>query len=284
MAYRIGKDEHIAAGLLRILREDLDAAERAFRASDRREQRVHEVRRRLKRIRTILRIVEPAFGEQAAETRRLLSEAGRLLASARDADVAAASARALAETAEGVDTLGFARVADTLGREAAEAHRQRTPVGQIMMLFATAGASIASMEPGFDGTRLFDRSIRRVYLRGRRAMKKARVSLATADLHAWRKQAKQLGYHFALGRERLPKAARRLEEHLDALGDVLGADNDHALLAEKLALMPSADLSLMSQLSAISTRRQRLEADAFALGEKIYRRKADAFARKFTLG
>lgn len=283
MVYRIGKDEEVAAGLLRSMREDLAAAERAFRTAGQREQRVHEVRRRLKRIRTILRIVEPAFGDQAVETRHLLSEAARLLASARDADVAAASARALAEAATGDDTLGFGRVADTLGREAAEAHRQRTPVGQIMMLFATAGAAVAAMEPTFDGARLFDKSLRRIYGRGRRAMRKAQASLATADLHAWRKQAKQLGYHMALGRDRLSKPARRLEEKLDALGDILGADNDHALLAEKLALMPSADLSLMSQLSAISAQRQRLEAEAFALGAAIYRRKPDAFARKFRL-
>lgn len=283
MGYRIGKHEDVAAALLRILNEDLEAAGRAFRANDRRDERVHEVRRRLKRIRTILRILEPAFGEPAKEARHALGEAARLLASARDADVAAARARALAETASDGGALGFDRVAETLGREAAEAHRQRTPVGQITMLFATAGGTISSFEPNFDGAALMARSLKHVYARGRRAMKRAKKSLATGDLHGWRKHVKRLGYHIALARPRLPKAARHLQDRLDRLGDILGADNDHALLAEKLALMPSADLSLMKQLSAISDRRHHLETDAFSLGEKAYRRKPGGFAKKFTL-
>ena len=69
--------------------------------------------------------------------------AARLLSGARDADVAAASARVLSvmTTAAGA---GFDRLADALDREAALAHQKRTPLGEVrhnayMLRFATEG-------------------------------------------------------------------------------------------------------------------------------------------------
>jgi len=73
--------------------------------------------------------------------------------------------------------------------------------------------------------------------------------------------------------------ARRLEK----LGNLLGLDHDHAMLAEKLALSPTADLSLMSQLGVISKRRQALEAKAFDRGARLYAKKPKAFARRLKL-
>ncbi len=283
MTARIGRREDVAEALLRILRQDLDAAQQEFRARDRRAERVHRVRQRLKRVRTILKIIEPAVGEAASELRATLTHAGQLLAYARDADVAAARARAIAAATAGDHDLGFDRVADTLGQFAAEAHRKKTPVGEITMLFATAGAAVTTLMPDFDGERTLSDAVRRAYAAGRRAEARARRSLATHDLHTWRKRVKELCHLLDLARRRLPPRARRMAKRLRTIDAALGADNDHALLAEKIALMPTADLSLMSQLSAIARRRNDLEAHAFQLGARVYRRRPRAFARRLPL-
>jgi hypothetical protein len=112
-------------------------------------------------------------------------------------------------------------------------------------------------------------------------MRKAETSLATPDLHRWRKSVKHLWHLLVLARARLPTKGRRAAKRLDRLGEMLGSDNDHALLAEKLALSPTGDPKLMSQLGVIARQRNALEAQAFALGKRLYSRKPKAFRNRF---
>ena len=283
MTHRISSKENVAKALLRLLRRDLNAAARELRAASPREERVHRVRQRLKRIRTILRVLEPAFGERARAVRRTLAEAARLLARARDADVAAASARELASTTPAGEDAGFERVAVALDAEAARAHQEKTPLGDVNGRFAAAMAEAATFEPDFDGQALVAAALRQAYKRGRKAMLKAESSLSTPDLHRWRKAVKDLWYLIRLARKRLPKRVARVGPNLDRLGEALGLGNDHALLAEKLALSPTGDPALMRQLALIARRRNALEAEAFALGARLYARKPKAFADRLRL-
>jgi CHAD domain-containing protein len=93
MTQHIRNSENIAKALLRLLARDLAAARGELTATGSREERIHRVRQRLKRSRTVLRVLEPVYGERAVAMRHKLSAAARVLAGARDADVAAASAR-----------------------------------------------------------------------------------------------------------------------------------------------------------------------------------------------
>jgi hypothetical protein len=78
----------------------------------------------------------------------------------------------------------------------------------------------------------------------------------------------------------MPKRSRKIAPELELLGEVLGRDNDHALLAEKLALSPTGDMSLMGQLSLIARKRNTLEGEAFAVGQRLFRRKPQRFAKR----
>lgn len=282
MTYRVRRREEMAGGLIRLVREDLDRAQAELRAHGRRERRIHKVRQRLKRTRSILRALEPAFGEEAIAARRSLTAAARLLAQARDADVAAASARVLAaSTAD--SGLGFGRIADALDHEADRAHAERTPLGRVAVHFASAEARVAGFDTAFDGHDLMELAIERAYRKGTKAMRTAQATLATADLHSWRKSVKHLWHLLFAARKRLPGSARRRARRLAELGELLGLDNDHAALAEKLALSPEGDPALMTQLALIAKRRRHLEAEAFALGNRLYGRRPGRFARKIRL-
>jgi CHAD domain-containing protein len=151
MAHRIGRNESISKALVRLARRDLDSAAADLKAADRRQERVHRVRQRLKRVRTILRVIEPRFGEAAVGARRTLAEAARLLARARDADVAAENARLLAAASRRGEDHGFERVVEILERAAEEAHQRRTPIGEVNSRLAAASATIATFDTGFDG-------------------------------------------------------------------------------------------------------------------------------------
>ena len=115
-------------------------------------------------------------------------------------------------------------------------------------------------------------------------MLRAETSLATPDLHQWRKAVKQLWFLLRLDRKRLPKHGDRIAAELERLGELLGTDNDHAMLAEKLALSPTGDVSLMGQLSLIARRRNALEAEAFDLGAKIYKHPPAGFMERLKSG
>ena len=143
---------------------------------------------------------------------------------------------------------------------------------------------IAAFEIGsFDGRALLEDGFRRAYRRGRRWMRRARSSLATADLHGWRKNAKDLWHLAWLSRRRISRKGQKLEPMLERLSSLLGLDHDHAVLAERLALSPTGDLGLMARLALIADRRRELETEAFELGDGIYGESAKSFVRDLTL-
>ncbi len=284
MAHRIGKSEEAGLALWRLLRDDIVGARRGLASEEEsRDERVHRARQRLKRARSTIGVLKPALGHSARSLKRSISAAARLLAGARDADVVAATARGLRETVAVGDDAGLDRVVAELDRKAEEAHRHDTPVGEVIVRLSSIEAALDRSVREIDGEALFNGAIARAYEKSRKAMARARSSVSTPDLHTWRKEVKTLWHLVRLGRKRLPESTRRMAGDLNHLGDVLGYDHDHAVLAERLALAPDADHSLMRQLSMIAKERRSLEKEAFILGGKIYKRKPKRFARKARL-
>jgi CHAD domain-containing protein len=279
MAHRIRRHEPIADGLLRLVREDLEKAQHALAGDKPRERRIHRIRQRLKRVRSVLSVLEPALGARAADMRRSVSAAARLLAGARDADAAAASARELRAAAGAAEDAGLDRVVASLAAAAEDAHHRAPPVEEVRGRLAAIGAGLAEAGGDLDGKALFAAASRRSYRKGRRAMARAEASLSTPDLHRWRKWVKDLWHLLALAEKHLPRIGDADRDDLARLGEILGQDHDHAILAEKLALSPEGDPALMRQLALIARERRRLEREAFTLGARLYGRKAKRFAK-----
>src|SRR5581483_5864219 len=85
MAYRIKRREKVARGVRRAVREQLERAASAAQAREgQQEERVHEVRTRLKRSRAALAMIEKRAGREAARERRRLRDTARRLARPRD--------------------------------------------------------------------------------------------------------------------------------------------------------------------------------------------------------
>ena len=283
MGHRIGRGEDISAALRRLLEEDLAAARAELLGNGPPEVRIHRVRQRLKRVRSLLRVERPVLGATAKEAKRAVGKAARLLAGARDADAAAASARGL-RAAEGPDNhVGLDRLVATLDRQAEVAHRTAAPVAEVIKRLKQVETDLAAVVPHPDGTRLLAWALARSYRRGRRAFRRAETTLATRDIHRWRKDVKDLWHLLRLARRRLPGDQRAMARSLAKLGDLLGLDHDHAMLAERLALSPTADPALMRQLALIDHERRALEAKAFAIGARLYRRRPRRFGRQLRL-
>jgi CHAD domain-containing protein len=282
VAHRIGRHEPFGEALWRLLRDDVDKARQELAGSGPRWERIHRARLRLKRARSELKVLKPALGSVAGDLKTALASAAKMLGGARDADVAAATARELRAAAADGDA-GLDRVVAALEGKAREAHRHDTPSTAMIERLTAVQTQLAAAVTGVDGDKLLARALRRSYEDGRTAMRRARTSMATPDLHAWRKEVKDLWHLIRIARKRLPAKVAAMAGDLARLGDMLGRDHDHAVLAEKLALAPDANHALMRQLALIAAGRRALEKQAFTLGEVLYKRKPKAFAAKARL-
>ncbi len=278
MPHSVGKSEDVGDGLWRLLVEDIHGARHDLSRNGPAEERVHRARQRLKRARSVLGVLKPALGAHAPDLKRMLAEIAKELSSARDADVAAATARNLRAAAG--DSAGLDPVVAELDLKAEEAHRRSPPPAEVIAQLTATEEAIRRATADVDGPALVGRALVRAYTDGRKAMRSARSSLATPDLHGWRKKVKHLWHIIRIARKRLPRKVRTMADRLDHLGEVLGLDHDHAVLAERLALSPHAGHSLMRQLSMIAAERRELEKEAFARGKRLYSKKPKGFARR----
>ncbi len=87
MGYRFKRDESVTAGVRRIAREELDTvvAQLGHAQSKNRDEAIHEARKSVKKVRALLRLVQPEMGDAYREETRTLREAGRKLSELRDA-------------------------------------------------------------------------------------------------------------------------------------------------------------------------------------------------------
>lgn len=281
MPHRIGKNEDVGDALMRLVVDDVATARADLLDRCPPALRLYRVRQRLKRVRSVMRVLRPALGTRISRASRSLRDASRHLAEARDPCAVAASARHLLTVVE-ADGTGLERVVAKLDRQVVRRQYGAVAFAEIDKLLATVQAEISGIDKNVDGADLLRRGIDRAYRRGRRAMQRATFSLGTPDFHAWRKAVNELRHLIRISRKRLPADFAKRAAGLKRLGYALGLDHDHAMLAEQLALSPEGDPALMRQLSIIAEHRLALESKAFALGAKLYKKKPKKFREQVT--
>ncbi|MEO8669275.1 MAG: CHAD domain-containing protein [Bauldia sp.] len=279
MSHGIGKDEDVGAALARLVEHDLVAARVTLGGIGAAEGRIHRTRQKLKRVRSLLKVLEPVCADTTVAAKKKVSDAARLLSGARDADAAAASARGLRQSVPGRDP-ALDRLVASLDRDARAHHTRAPAMAAAAALIAEAEELVHALPDGVDGTALLERALVHAYRRGAKSLARAERSLAVSDLHRWRKHVKHLWHLIRLARKRLPGDTERFAARLEDLAERLGLDHDHAILAAKLAESPTGEPALSRQFRLIAERRRRLEAEAFALGERLYAKNAKRFRRR----
>ena len=116
--------------------------------------------------------------------------------------------------------------------------------------------------------------VKKSYKAGRSACAQAK-SRDDQALHEWRKQAKYLLNQLELLRDVFNVDFKKLHRRADRLADILGTDHDLEVLLSKLRFYDANNRSLVKHLKK---RRHKLQAQAFRLGKKVYRRSPKRFA------
>jgi CHAD domain-containing protein len=269
--FRLKKTQRVGPAMQRALVRDLEgAAEILAGEQESLQSRVHKVRRRLKRDRSLVRVFNPAAPDLSRKIRRQLRDAGRELARLREshalAEAAASLGDSLDEQAEAVVLAALPKPPEA----AADGGRQG--IDAAAKLIAAATERVAEL-PVRRGRKLFDRGLRVAHDRARKARKKAGRSRGTDDLHEWRKELKVLLHLSQFGGRRL-RRGKPMRNWSKRAEQLLGDDHDLAILRNRVVEQGETAAARFVSNVEIGGRRAKLQRRAFKLGRKIERRAA----------
>jgi CHAD domain-containing protein len=289
-AFRLYKDEPTPDGVRRIARGQLDEARDGLAETRKRKlaRAVHESRKGLKRLRTALRLARDALGEETYKRENTaFRDAGRRLAGVRDASVLIETLDALQQTS-GDDLPGGhtanlrARLKDER-KQALESLKTDDRLPAALDDLDSARTRTAAWNFDVDGFAALEPGLRRIYRRGRKAMRRAQAEPTSENLHEWRKRVKDLWHAEQMLRPASPKKMKRLAKRTHRLADLLGDDHDLAELRGYVATHRGcfADRDSQAALTVvIDRRREVLQRQAFSLGPSLY----DPSPKKFVRG
>lgn len=276
MSYRIGRDESVRRGVRRIAHGQIAKARDDVRKDDPREA-VHEVRKRCKKLRALLRLVRVGMEDTYQRENAQLRDAARRLSELRDATSLLECFDALMERFDGevdVDRHAPVRARLVERREKLEASRD---VGARLERMDEALDRVRTRvdDWDFDGDaiRVVGRSVKKTYGRVRRAMRRSRRDPSGENLHEWRKRVKYGRFHMRLLSSAFDPVLPALRDAGDTLSAWLGDHHDlvvlrATLLDESEGFGPASGLGGL--LEPVDARRLELRAASMPLGARLH--------------
>jgi len=287
MSFELHQRKHMDEELRRIARGQLRRASDTLERSNANtiETSVHESRKRVKKVRAILTLLEESGGTVPKKDKKRLKRAARELSRLRDA-------AAIVETFDRVRRRyprrlpehTYAILRGSLRRAREQNARRARRDGAIGLAAAQIDKTRRSAKlwvaPALDVSELTD-VVTGSYRRSRKAMKRAAASHRSAAIHRWRKVLKTLWYQLRLAKLLAVGSGAYVAE-LKRLETELG--EDHNLVVLGATLRACRDLRSMRgevrQVAEMAVRmRPSLRKRAFALGRRLHRKDPDAFAR-----
>jgi CHAD domain-containing protein len=286
MAFRLDPDRPVRQSVRDVAREQLDGALAGLADPSARglEETVHDVRKRCKRTRGLIRLMRPGLGARYGVVNAAVRDAAQELGALRDAHATAASFERLIAATHGdrLPDAALAGVRAGLARRVAEAEETAVEprLARAAGLLAEARDAFEAGSPG--GRRAMFGGLQETYRRGRRALGAAREDGSAEALHEWRKQAKYGWYHVTLLTDAAPSVLGPLESRFDELCEGLGDDHDLAVLRELVLADPAgfggpASAEVVTLIDAV---RDDLRDRCIRLGVRLYAESPKAFARR----
>lgn len=234
-------------------------------------ERVHEGRKRCKKVRGLLRLVRDGMPGVYADGNRRLRDAARLVSGTRDLHAAVGTHDVLvAEVPDDVAT------AVQPVREALVARRDDAVGDELDEVICDVRGRLAGLLEEVDDWTLDGDPLEvlaagygRTYGRCRDRMEEALDEPSTEAWHDWRKRVKYHRYHCDLLREAWEPVLVQREELLHDLTDLLGDDHDLAVLRPVLADLELDGDVRSAAVAMLDRRRAGLQRDAVPLARRL---------------
>jgi CHAD domain-containing protein len=286
MAFHIKRRRPIDRELQRLARNEFETALEELNQTEPDDDAIHEARKCVKKLRSLLRLVEPAL-DDFSEQNEQLRAAGHELAALRDVDASAETVAMLRGRYPTVITKRLAtELVDELQRRGrhidARAPRMVTRAADIL-----ENARKRVLEGIKDAARLdvLRKGATKSYRRARKAMENLTVEADAAQFHLLRRRVKNHWYQMRIleSVHRTPHERARNLKHLDTC---LGDDHNLALLRTTLLANPPQDQTAEANavvLGCIAKRQASLRTRALKISHRLFHRPPRKFKRSVAL-
>lgn len=298
----LGRSEPLGVGVKRVTMEQLElAASGYFDGEEAFSSAVHESRKAIKRVRSVLRLVRGELSEKVfAYEDKALRDTGRMITDLR-------SATSVVEASELIrDLYGdllapdtFAEMIARLGRrrEIIELRALEDPnlIGRVVRNLERAYHRYSTWPTEDEAREIYGMGIRdsfkairpglhATYGQGRKQMVAAYSDPAAVRFHRWRKRAKYLRHQMEFLAPLWPEVVMGMAVTLDRLSLILGEDHDlhevMTLLQERPDLCPNP--RERSLFAALATQRlSELRVAAEILGRRVYAERPSSLQARF---
>ncbi|MEJ2518479.1 MAG: CHAD domain-containing protein, partial [Methyloceanibacter sp.] len=248
----------MGAAFRRIAGEQIDKALAEAQAADEPVAwRVHQLRKRCKKIRALARLVRPGL-EDYESVNRSFRDSARLLSSQRDArvmrDLVVSMAKSDDRVASKPPVVRVFRLNCTIAEQLAE-----PALGEVRRRLAREAVDIERL--GVDALDFGDvcRGVEKTLGRAHEALRRVADDGTSAAYHEWRKRCKYHWYHLRLLRKLLPEDLADRGDSFDKLGKIIGNAHDRSVLLDRLELLPAylREDAATRRIAALALRQRR---------------------------
>ncbi len=273
----------------RIVRRQLDKALRDLcRLGATADEAIHNVRKRFKRVRAVLRLVHDELGNGLyRKENESLRDAAAAFSDVRNARVLVDAVEKLRRRDGDVPPAAFDALSRFLKARQRDIHARLARNVEAMDELREAierGRSRATEWPlPRDGRRAVRRGLRRSCKSGCKALDEAEKETTSETLHECRKQAKYLYHQVQLLQRVGSPDLIRLAEQLHELEEKLGDDHDLGMLRVEVAACVAGGLPDVNErvLALIDEWRKELQTHCLGLAQKVYRDDSATLRHRF---
>jgi CHAD domain-containing protein len=279
MGYKFTTGETAANGIRRIACEQIDKAIAEVEDEELDvHETIHQVRKRCKKLRGLVRLVRPHMEKVYQEENAWYRDCSKNLSRFRDAQALIESFDELLQhfpPTVKVEDLSQLRRELVTRREKiiAENADVKDRLNAFLDKMRQGRERIDAWPLKKEDFDLLEKGLVKTYRRGRKAMQRAYEQLTVEAFHEWRKRVKYHWYHARLLQNAWPNLFSKYCEELKQLSDYLGDDHDLAVLRRTLQGNPEQYGSremLQVFIGLLERRQTELRLRARPLGGRIY--------------
>lgn len=289
MSFEFERGESVAHSVRRIAGEEIQAAIALIDdKTAARNDVVHDVRKRCKKLRGLLRLARLSFPDIYKRENAYFRDTARLLSEARDSQTLIDTYDKLMEVfADQVNRAAFGSIRrrltlrqNALLDDAAGLSRR---LDEVRDRLASAGERVADWSIDQRGFGAIEGGLKKTYARANKCLAKASKKGTGEAFHEWRKRVKYHWYHLRmLTKVSEPMIDTRADE-AHRLSQLLGDEHDLFVFENLLEANSNEfgdDQNVATTLALTCQRRQSLQADSVTLGTRLFAESADDFAKR----
>jgi CHAD domain-containing protein len=286
MAFRFKLNQPIKKDVRRLLVSQIEKARAELEGSSVQPANIHEARKCLKRIRSLLRIVRPALTKKTYDCEiERFRQIAELLSPLRDRQIlleTAAKLDAASSASVSAPVAALQRLLNSSGENGTAHLNASAAISDALCRFSPAlkAARKLKLAPA-DMTSIIG-GFERTYRHGRRAVVAAYADPDDEAFHDVRKAIQHHSRHLQLLAQAWPEFTAPLIENARTLAQLLGEDHDLSVLSHFVAAQPDVMISTDSKASIIAAahaRQRALRLEARPLGQRAFAMKPKEFSR-----